>query len=216
MANNIGSKLDALRNKRREEEEEEQKKAANVGASLDALRNKRQAEEAAKAVDVSAWNSVLSDSGTKEKIKASRELAENALQNTPTKQKETKDALAIRNQEAKVDKLAREEEEKRKAYNDLPLIDRVMNISAGEYSSDEARQKKAAEVELDRMRLTPEEFEKQHKADLGESLYQIAHSAATGVAGSFARAASDRRLLQESGERTVRRRKERQMRGRSG
>lgn len=45
MANNIGSKLDALRNKRREEEEEEQKKAANVGASLDALRNKRQTED---------------------------------------------------------------------------------------------------------------------------------------------------------------------------
>ena len=189
MANNIGSKLDALRNKRREEEEEEQRKAANVGASLDALRNKRQTEEAAKTVDVSAWNNFLSDSGTKEKIKASREFAEETVQNTPAKQKETKDALAIRNQEAKVDKLAREEEAKRKAYNDLPLIDRVMNISADEYSSDEARQKKAAEVELDRMRLTPEEFEKQHKADLGESLYQIAHSAAAGVAGSFARAA---------------------------
>ena len=175
-----GEQLDTVRKAVQEKAETKKTSAAPTLADIKAdpvgaLKNKN-------------TTSPFVDITTPEGKKATLEAVQQTLKKNEVTQTLQNDA-ALRAQQEKINKLRREEEAKKQAYEDLPVLDKLFNISADAYASDESRLRKAAEVEYDRMRMTPEEFEAQHKADLGESLYQIAHSGVTGVAGSFAKAA---------------------------
>ena len=73
----------------------------------------------------------------------------------------------------------------KKEYEAYTLIDRI-GIGSGAKMADIARDEiKREETEYDRMSKTEETFEREHKADLGETLNRMGKSAGYGVAKSF-------------------------------
>ena len=85
---------------------------------------------------------------------------------------------ALQTQIGKIEKAKQE-------YEAYPLIDRIGIGSAAKMADIAKDEIKRQETVYDRMRKTDETFEREHKADLGETLDRMATSAGYGIAKSF-------------------------------
>ena len=79
----------------------------------------------------------------------------------------------------------RKVEKARTEYEAYPLIDRIGIGSGATMARIDKEALKRAETEYDRMRMTDDEFERNHKADFDETIEQLAQSAGYGIAKSF-------------------------------
>lgn len=79
----------------------------------------------------------------------------------------------------------RKVEKARAEYEAYPLIDRIGIGSGATMARIDKEALKRAETEYDRMRMTDDEFERNHKADFDETIEQIAQSGGYGIAKSF-------------------------------